>query len=94
MPTTTIRIADELKARLAAAAERTGKTAHAFILEAIAQTIEQVEADEEFRVIAEKRWAKFLTKGEAISWDSAKTYLEGRARGERPRRPVSRKISR
>ena len=46
MTTTTIRIDDDLKARVAAAAERAGKTAHVFILDAIAQTVEQVELDE------------------------------------------------
>lgn len=35
MATTTIRIEDDLKARVAAAARHDGKTAHAFILEAI-----------------------------------------------------------
>lgn len=36
---TTIRMEDELKARVAAVAERAGKTAHAFILDAIYQTV-------------------------------------------------------
>ena len=43
MSTTTIRLEDDLKARINAAAAQAGKTAHAFILEAIAQTVEQVE---------------------------------------------------
>ena len=37
MATTTLRIEDELKARVTAAAERAGKSPHAFMLEAIAQ---------------------------------------------------------
>ena len=37
MSTTTIRLEDDLKARVAAAAERAGVTAHAFILDAIEQ---------------------------------------------------------
>ncbi len=36
MATTTIRLNEAMKARIAAAAERAGKTAHAFMLEAIA----------------------------------------------------------
>ena len=40
MSTTTIRLEDDLKARINAAAAQAGKTAHAFILEAIAQTVE------------------------------------------------------
>ena len=34
------------------AAERSGKTAHAFILDAIAQTMEQAELDEAFNRVA------------------------------------------
>jgi hypothetical protein len=41
--TTTIRIDDELKARVAEAASRAGQTAHAFMLDAIAQTVVQAE---------------------------------------------------
>ena len=94
MTTTTIRIEDDLKARVAAAAERSGKTAHAFILDAIAQTVEQVELDEAFHRIADVRWAKVLATGKTVPWDDAKTYLEARARGERPRKPVARKPGR
>ena len=88
--TTTIRIDDELKARVAAAAERAGKTAHAFILDAITRTVEQVELDEAFHRIADERWATMLATGKTVPWDDAKTWLEARSRGERPRRPAAR----
>ena len=91
MTTTTIRIEDELKARIAVAAQRAGKTAHAFILDAIAQTVEQVELDDEFHRVADERWAKVLVTGKTVPWDDAKVFLEARARGERPRKPVARK---
>jgi predicted transcriptional regulator len=94
MATTTIRIDDELKTRVASAAERTGKTAHAFILEAIAQTVEQVEQDDEFHRLADERWSKVLAKGKTVPWDEAKAYLAARARGERPIKPAARKLSR
>ena len=94
MATTTIRIEEDLKGRVAAAAERAGKSAHAFILDAIAQTVEQVELDEEFHRVADERWAKVLVTGKTVPWDDAKAYLEARARGERPRKPVARKLGR
>ena len=94
MTTTTIRIEEDLKGRVAAAAERAGKSAHAFILDAIAQTVEQVELDEEFHRVADERWAKVLIIGKTVPWDDAKAYLEARARGERPRKPVARKLGR
>ena len=94
MPTTTIRLEDDLKARIAAAAEHAGKTSHAFILEAIAQTVERVELDAEFHRVADKRWAKVLATGKTVPWDAAKSYLEARSHGERPGKPVAGKLGR
>jgi len=92
MSTTTIRIEDDLKQRIASAAERAGKTAHAFIVEAIAQTVERAEAEEALHAVAEKRWAKFLATGETVSWDETKAYLSARAKGAKPTKPVARRI--
>ena len=92
--TTTIRIDEDLKARVAAAAERAGKTAHAFILDAIVETVERAEVDDDFQVVADERWAKVLATGKTVPWDEAKTYLEARAHGERPHKPVARKLGR
>lgn len=94
MSTTTIRLEDDLKARVAAAADRAGKTTHAFILEAISQTVEQVEQDAAFHRLADERWGKLLETGKSVPWDAAKVYLEARARGERPRKPAARKLGR
>jgi len=94
MTTTTIRIEDDLKARVAAAAERAGKTTHAFILDAIAQTVEQAELEDEFHRVADERWAKVRATAKTVRWDDARPYLEARARGERPRKPGARKLGR
>src|ERR1035437_4642364 len=91
MATTTIRIEDDLKARVTAAAERAGKTPHAFMLDAIARTVEQIELDEAFHRVADERWAKVLASGKTVPWDDAKSWLEARSRGEHPRNPVARK---
>jgi len=95
MPTTTIRLDDELKTRVAAAAKRAGKTSHAFILEAIAGTVEQAELKNQFRREADERWAKILDRGKTVRWDEMRTYLTARAAG-RPsvRRPRARKLAR
>jgi len=91
--TTTIRIDDALKDRIAAAAERAGKTAHSFMVDAIAQATEDAERNDEFHRAAGQRWEKYLATGEAIPWAQARQYLEARARGEKLRRPRSRKTS-
>jgi predicted transcriptional regulator len=94
MSTTTIRIEDDLKVRVAAAAERAGKTAHAFILYAITRTVEQAEQDDVFHRTADARWEKRLATGKTVAWEDAKAWLEARARGERPRKPMARNPAR
>ena len=93
MSTTTIRIENDLKARVAAAAEQAGKTAHAFILDAISQTVEQVELDNAFNAVADERWARIRSTGRTVPWEEAKAYLVARARDERVRKPAARKLS-
>lgn len=72
-------------------AKRTGKTVHAFILDAIARTVEQAEPDDAFPHLAGARWTRILATGETVPWDDAKTWLEARSRGESPRKPLARK---
>jgi predicted transcriptional regulator len=89
--TITIRIEGELKARVAAVAALAGKTAHAFIVDAIAQTVEQVEQDNAFQALADQRWESIQATGKTVGWDAAKAYLEDRAKGQQPRKPLARK---
>ena len=92
MSTTTIRIEDELKARVAAVAGLSGKTTHAFIVDAIAQTVEQMEQDNAFYALADQRWDAILATGKTVPWEAARTYLQARANGESPRKPAARKL--
>ena len=93
MSTTTIRIEDDLKVRVAAAAQRAGKTAHAFILDAISQTVGQVELDNAFNTLADQRWANIQASGKTVPWEDAKAYLTARANGEPTRKPAARKLA-
>lgn len=92
MSTTTIRIEDDLKARVSAAAEQMGKSAHAFIVDALAERVEQVEQDAAFHALADQRWANIRTTGKTVAWDDAKAYLAARANGEKARKPTARKL--
>jgi len=76
MSTTTIRLPDELKARIASAAERAGKTPHSFILEAIAEKTEMEEQRASFDAEADARFAKLLKNGKYIPWADMRRYLE------------------
>nr|WP_315293175.1 CopG family transcriptional regulator [Serratia proteamaculans] len=82
MPTTTIRIPEELKARVAAVAEQAGVTSHNFILQAIAEKTQQEELRRDFEEEAEKRYANIVTTGETISWSDMRGYLENYVAGD------------
>lgn len=90
MSTITIRMGNALNARVAAAAERAGKSSHAFILDSLAETVERSEMDEELHRLAEERWALFLQTRQTVSWADAKAYLEACTKAEKPRRPFPR----
>lgn len=85
--TTTIRIEETLKLRIAAAADRAGQSAHAFIIDAISQTVEQLELDNEFHEVADARWRDLLASGKTVSWTDTRAYLDAKSRGENPSKP-------
>ena len=76
MSTTTVRIDDELKERIGAAAERAGQTPHAFIVEAVAARVAEDEEAAELEHLAEVRevcqtvnsggWRRILAQMEAF----------------------------
>lgn len=94
MSTTTIRLPDDLKERVALAAERAGTTSHALILDAIAERVEAEERYNAFHEMSEQRYADIAASGETIPWREMRAYLEDRIAGKKPARPRSRKLSR
>jgi predicted transcriptional regulator len=92
MSTTTIRLSDDLKARVAAAAARAGTSAHNFMLEAIAERTDLAEQKADFHAETERRYAKFLEAGESIPWEEARCYLLDRIAGKDAKRPKARKF--
>ncbi len=94
MSTTTIRLPEELKARVAAAAKRAGASTHGFILEAIAEKTKQEDLRAGFDAIAEERYARIASSGKTIPWQEMRGYLEDRLADKNPKRPVARKLAR
>lgn len=94
MSTTTIRLPDDLKVRIAAAAKQSGTTTHAFILEAIAEKAEQAERRADFDAVAEARYAGIVASGKTIPWQEMRGYLEARVAGKAAKRPAARKLAR
>ena len=92
MSTTTIRLPDDLKARVARAAKSAGTTSHNFILEAIAEKTGDQELRADFQAGAAQRLAKFMADGKTIPWADMRRYLEGRAAGKPSARPRARRV--
>lgn len=89
--TTTIRLPEDLKARIASAAERAGKTTHSFILEAIAEKAEQEELRASLDAEADTRFARIVESGKTIPWTDMRHYLEERLAGNAVSRPAAKK---
>lgn len=90
MSTITIRIDKVLKARVTAAAEYAGKSAHVFILQAIMEMVERTEPEAAFRQVADMRWVKVLASNKTVAWKEARSYVQSRAAGRHARRPAAR----
>jgi predicted DNA-binding protein len=91
--TTTIRLPQQLKERIAVAAKRAGTTPHALILEAIAQKAEENERRNDFHRVAEDRYTRIAASGKTISWKEMRRYIGGRSTGKKARRPRARKLA-
>lgn len=93
MSTTTIRLSEDLKARIAAAAKQAGTTSHNFILEAIAEKADLAERRADFDAVAGQRYAGIVESGKTVPWDDMRGYLEDRIAGKAARRPAARKLA-
>lgn len=92
MSTTTIRLPEDLKVRVAAAAKRAGTTTHGYIIEAIAEKTEQENLRAGFDAIAEDRYAGIVASGKTIPWEEMRAYLQDRLAGKVVQRPGARKL--
>lgn len=90
--TTTLKLPDELKTRIASAAEAANQTPHAFMVEALAAQTALAERRREFiatAVAAEQEVAKY---GLIYDADEALSYLDARLKGKPAKRPRAKKL--
>lgn len=82
MSTTSLKLSDELKARVAKLAEATGKTAHAFMVEAIEHETSRNEKYQAFLAEAEASWQEYQKTGIAYAAEDVHAYVRAKLRGE------------
>lgn len=93
MSTTTVRLPDGLKKRLADVAEQSGMTSHALILQAISDRVEADEARNRLLDEADRRYAAIAETGGTVPWTEMRRYLEHRVAGEAVDAPAARPLA-
>ena len=93
MPTVSVKLADVIKARIDDAASNRGITAHAFMVEAIEQSVQQDERHRSFVEDAMKARAAMVRSGKVYDGDEVAAYLRARLAGKPAVRPAARKLA-
>ena len=89
MTTTTLKIPDALKVRIADAAQRAGKSAHAFMIEALEAETRRAEMRLDFVNSALKAAQGVVRYGEVYAMDAVHRYFSDRLAGKSRKRPKS-----
>jgi predicted transcriptional regulator len=93
MTTTTIRLPEALKTRIANVAALAETTAHNFILEAIAEKTTQAEQRNAFLAEANTRYATVLTTGKVVTKAEMKRYVLAKAKNKSTAKPATTSFS-
>jgi predicted transcriptional regulator len=89
---TTLKLPETLKARIAPLAEATGKSPHAWMIEALEERVVQSEAYAAFVAEALEADREMTETGEGYDADDVHAYLRAIVAGENAARPKRVKI--
>lgn len=87
MPTTSLKLSDELKQRAVAAAEKSGVSPHAFMVRAIEQAATAAEQRAAFVAEAQAARDQMLTTGKGYDATEVHAYLKSRIAGNKTAKP-------
>ena len=88
VPSTTLKLSDPLKARIASLADSAGKSSHAFMVEALEAQVRVAEQRREFVQSALRAEQEVEKYGLVYSADEVHRYLRGRLAGKKNKRPT------
>jgi predicted transcriptional regulator len=89
---TTLKLPEKLKSRVANAARDAGKTPHAFMIDAIELQTALAERRREFIATALAAREEVAEYGLVHDGDEVLSYLKARLEGRKPTRPRKRKL--
>lgn len=90
MSTTSLKLSDELKQRAVAAAEKTGVSPHAFMVQAIEQAATAAERRANFVGDAQAAREHMLKTGKGYAAGEVHAYLKARIAGKKSAKPKAR----
>lgn len=90
--TTTLKLPESLKARIVPLAEAAGKSAHAWMIEALEERVAQSEAYAAFVAEALESEREMMAAGEAYAMQDVHQYLLDKLEGKPVKRPKPIKI--
>jgi predicted transcriptional regulator len=91
---TTLKVPDDLRARLAAQAEAEGKSPHAYMLEALREKADRADRRREYLAAGTAALREYERTGIAYAMEDVEQYILGIAAGKKPRRPKPVKAAR
>jgi predicted transcriptional regulator len=95
MPTTTsLKLPDHLKDKVAALAPGVAQTPHAYMVEAIAERVARDEKRRDLLLAAEKSAAHFKRTGIVYGHEDARRWFVATAQGKPAPKPKARKVPR
>ena len=90
--TTTLKLPDELKTRIASAAEAANQAPHAFMIEALAAQTALIERRQEFLATAVAAEQEVAEYGLIYDADEVLSYIEAKLNGKSAKRPKAKKL--
>jgi len=91
---TTLKLPEDLKARLASLAESEGKTPHAYMVEALQEKAARAERRREYLDAGTAALREYDRTGIAYAMEDVERYILGVAAGKKPSRPKPIKVFR
>ena len=91
---TTLKIPDDLRARLAEQAEAEGKAPHAYMLEALREKADRADRRREYLSAGELALREYERTGIAYAMEDVERYILGIAEGSKAHRPRPTKTPR
>jgi predicted transcriptional regulator len=91
MSTTTLKLSDDLKSRIAPIARAAGKTAHAWMVDAIESQLALAEMRDGFIADAQAAATAIDAGGALYAAEDVHAYIVARAQGKLARRPTPAK---